>query len=63
VLQDEGKYTLPLGLSNMVGLPAYQSEYGLLAAGTLMGMLPVMVLFFAVQRDFLSGLASGAVKE
>jgi ABC-type glycerol-3-phosphate transport system permease component len=62
VLQDEAKYTLPLGLSNMVGLPAYQSQYGLLAAGTLMGILPVMVLFFAVQKDFLSGLATGGIK-
>jgi multiple sugar transport system permease protein len=62
VLQDERKYTLPLGLNNLVGLQEYQSQYGLLAAGTLLGLLPVMALFFAVQKDFISGLASGAVK-
>jgi ABC-type glycerol-3-phosphate transport system permease component len=62
VLQDETKYTLPLGLNNMVGQAGYQSQYGLLAAGTLLGIAPVILLFFAVQKDFLSGLTSGAVK-
>ena len=58
VLQDEGKYTLPLGLNNMMGLPGYQSEYGLLAAGTVLSIVPVALLFFAVQKDFLAGLAA-----
>jgi ABC-type glycerol-3-phosphate transport system permease component len=62
VLQDEAKYTLPLGLNNMMSLPGYQSQYGLLAAGTLMSIAPVMLLFFAVRKDFLAGLARGAVK-
>jgi len=62
VLQDEGKYTLPIGLNNMIGLPGYQTQYGLLMAGTLLSILPVIVLFFAVQKDFISGLTTGAVK-
>jgi multiple sugar transport system permease protein len=62
VLQDESQYTLPLGLNGMMGLSAYQSQYGLLAAGTLLGLVPVVVLFFVVQKDFLSGLSSGAIK-
>ena len=63
VLQSESKYTIPLGLNNLVGQQEYQGQYGLLAAGTLMGLIPVVILFFAVQKDFLAGLASGAVKE
>jgi ABC-type glycerol-3-phosphate transport system permease component len=62
VLQDESKYTLPIGLNNLLGLQEYQSQYGLLMAGTLMSLIPVVVLFFAVQKDFLAGLSSGAVK-
>jgi multiple sugar transport system permease protein/lactose/L-arabinose transport system permease protein len=31
-------------------------------AGTLLGIAPVVVLFFVLQKDFISGLASGAVK-
>jgi ABC-type glycerol-3-phosphate transport system permease component len=62
VLRDEAKYTIPLGLNNLMGQSEYQSQYGLLAAGTMLGILPVILLFFAVQKDFLSGLTSGAVK-
>jgi len=62
ILQDPGKYTLPIGLSNMIGLPANDTPYGALMAGTLLSILPVVALFFVLQRDFIAGLASGAVK-
>ncbi len=62
VLQDEGRYTLPIGLAGMIGLPEYETQYGVLMAGTLLGVLPPMALFFVLQRDFVAGLASGAVK-
>lgn len=62
VLQDERKYTLPIGLSTMVATPEYQTDYGVLMAGTLLAVTPVMVLFFVLQRDFIAGLATGAVK-
>jgi ABC-type glycerol-3-phosphate transport system permease component len=62
ILQDEAKYTLPIGLANMVGLPEFQAQFGVLMAGTLLSVVPVVVLFFVLQRDFISGLTSGAVK-
>jgi ABC-type glycerol-3-phosphate transport system permease component len=62
VLLDPMKYTLPIGLSNMIGLPSTQTPYGTLMAGTLLSILPVALLFFILQRDFIAGLASGAVK-
>jgi ABC-type glycerol-3-phosphate transport system permease component len=62
MLQDPAKYTLPIALTNLVGLPQYQSNPGLLMAATLLGVLPVIILFFALQRDFISGLATGAFK-
>jgi ABC-type glycerol-3-phosphate transport system permease component len=62
ILQEEGKYTLPIGLANMVGLPQFETQYGVLMAGTLLSILPVVILFFILQKDFISGLASGAIK-
>lgn len=62
VLQDAGKYTLPIGLANMAGLTGQEIHSGVLLAGTLLAVLPVMLLFFVMQRDFIAGLASGAVK-
>ena len=39
-----------------------QARYGVLMAGTLLSIVPVAILFFILQRDFIAGLASGAVK-
>lgn len=63
VLLDESHYTLPVGLANLLGLPEYEARFGVLMAGTLLGILPLIFLFFWLQRDFVSGLASGGVKE
>jgi ABC-type glycerol-3-phosphate transport system permease component len=62
ILQNESKYTLPIGLNSLAGLPEYQHNYGIVMAATLVSILPVVLLFFGLQRDFISGLASGAVK-
>lgn len=62
ILQSPEKYTLPIGLANMIGLPAYETPYGMLMAGTLLSIAPVVILFFVLQRDFIAGLASGAIK-
>jgi ABC-type glycerol-3-phosphate transport system permease component len=62
ILQSESKYTLPIALNNLNSLPEFQNSYGILMAATLISLIPVAILFFALQRDFISGLASGAVK-
>lgn len=62
VLQNEAKWTLPIGLNSLAGLPEYQHSYGIVMAATLASILPVAVLFFGLQGDFISGLSSGAVK-
>jgi len=61
VLRDSDKYTLPLGLANLVGV--YRQEYGMLMAGTLLSILPIMALFLAMQKEFVQGITLGAVKE
>ena len=62
VLQDESKYHLPIGLTSLVGLPEHDVPYGLLMAGTLLSILPVVALFALLHRDFHTGVMSGAVK-
>ena len=44
----------------MVGL--YQQQYGMLMTGTLVAVLPVIVLFLLLQKEFVAGLTAGAVK-
>jgi ABC-type glycerol-3-phosphate transport system permease component len=51
-----------MGLANMLAMPEYQTSYGLLMAGTVVSVLPVAILFFALQRDFIAGLTTGAIK-
>jgi len=62
ILQDQANYTLSVGLAGMLGLAGFETRYGVLMAGTLLSTLPVAILFFALQKDFVEGLVSGAVK-
>jgi ABC-type glycerol-3-phosphate transport system permease component len=62
ILQNEDKYTLTIGLSNLLSIPEAGRSLGPLMAGTLLSILPVMLLFFVLQKEFIAGLASGAVK-
>lgn len=61
VLRDEVKYTLPIGLASLIGI--YRQEYGMLMAGTLLSLLPIVILFLAMQREFVQGITLGGVKE
>ena len=55
VLQSPGKYTLPIGLTNMLAQPGYITPYGVLMAGTFLSILPVAILFFVLGvGDFFS---------
>ena len=47
-------------MNQMVGI--YTQEYEALMAGTLLSVLPVILLFLALQREFVAGLTAGAVK-
>jgi ABC-type glycerol-3-phosphate transport system permease component len=60
ILQHGERFTLPIAMNQMVSL--YNQEYGTLMAGTLLSVLPVIVLFMLLQREFVAGLTAGAVK-
>lgn len=61
VLNDDGLYTLPVGLANLLGEHAQDTE--LMMAGSVLTVLPVLGLFVALQRYYIAGIMSGAVKE
>lgn len=52
--------TLPVGMNDYIG--QYGIRYGELMASSVMISLPVIVLFFFLQRQFVAGLTAGAVK-
>lgn len=62
MLQDDAKFTLPIGLASLIGTREFETQYGMIMAGTLLSILPVAILFFALQKDFIAGLTRGAVK-
>jgi arabinogalactan oligomer/maltooligosaccharide transport system permease protein len=59
-MNKESSYTLPVGLQLMVG--EFASEWGHFAAGAILVSLPVVILFFALQRHLVGGLTAGSVK-
>lgn len=60
ILQDPALHPLAVTINNLRGL--HGTDYGLIMAGTLVSIAPVMCLFLLLQKEFISGLTSGAVK-
>jgi multiple sugar transport system permease protein len=56
----QGSRTWPVGLQLMVG--EFQLPWGMLAAGGMISILPVIILFALVQRVMVAGITAGAVK-
>ena len=52
--------TVTVAIQTLIG--EYQIEWGLLAAGGVVGALPATLLFLLVQRRLVGGLTQGAVK-
>ncbi len=61
VLTDEAKQTLPVALANLSGEHVQDAE--LMMAGAVITVLPVLLLFFALQRHYVAGILMGSVKE
>ena len=59
-MSDERAFTLPVVLQSYVG--DFGTEWGRFAAGSIIVSLPVMLLFFALQRYLVEGLTAGSVK-
>ncbi|MGA5453740.1 carbohydrate ABC transporter permease [Streptomyces sp. GTA36] len=62
VAQSMSSYTLPVGLAATSQAAAHVTDYGLLLAGAIVVMLPVLVLFLFLQRYFVQGVAGTGMR-
>lgn len=60
VLSDEAKYTLPVALASLSGEHVQDTE--LMMAGSVVTVLPVVLLFVLLQRAYIRGVMMGSVK-
>ena len=60
LINDQGLYTVPVGLSYFLG--EYNVDYAALAAGGVIAVVPVVLIFALIQRYLVGGLSVGAVK-
>jgi multiple sugar transport system permease protein len=61
ILTDESRYTLPVAIASLVGEHSQDTE--LMMAGAVLTVLPVLLLFLALQRQYIQGITLGGVKE
>lgn len=61
LLNDVNKYTLMVGLQIFTA-GQFDQKWGVFAAGALLGALPIMIIYLALQDQILGGLTAGAVK-
>jgi multiple sugar transport system permease protein len=61
VAQSEEKYTLPVALA-IYAIGENKSDYGLLMAGSVVIIVPVLAVFLALQRHFVRGIAMTGIK-
>lgn len=59
MLRSRELYTLPVGLNALRGM--FSSDFRAIAAGAIMTIIPILIFFISLQRQFVRGL-TGAVK-
>ena len=60
VLTDKKLLTLPLSTYSFYG--TYSADYGTIMAGLLLCVIPILVLYMALQKQIINGVVAGAVK-
>jgi multiple sugar transport system permease protein len=61
VAQSEDKYTLPVALA-IYSIGEKRADYGLLMAGSVIVVIPVLLVFLVLQRHFVRGIAMTGIK-
>ena len=61
VLNDENKYTLPLGVMQFQG--QFQTDWAQVLAYLTLSLIPAILFYALAQKEIVAGLTSGAVKE
>lgn len=60
ILKDPDNYTLTVGIQYLSG--TFTSNQRVVAAGTMIAVIPLLVLFFSLQRWFFRGVGEGGIK-
>jgi len=60
VMTDNSMYTLPVALANLVGEHVQDTE--LMMAGSVITILPVLLVFMSLQKYYIQGIMAGSVK-
>ncbi len=60
LLRDADSYTLPVGISQFIG--QYSTPHELIAAASIIGSVPVFILYLVLERRFQQGVTAGALK-
>ncbi|GEK20252.1 carbohydrate ABC transporter permease [Cellulomonas xylanilytica] len=61
VSSTEDMYTLPVALA-LYSVGQNSTQYGLLLAGSMVVVVPILIVFFALQKHFVQGLATTGLK-
>lgn len=62
IIDSPDKMTLPVGLNLLQSIESQTGSYGILMAGAVLVIVPVLIIFAALQRYIVAGLTQGAVK-
>ncbi|MCD8024968.1 MAG: carbohydrate ABC transporter permease [Candidatus Gastranaerophilales bacterium] len=60
ILTKQSLFTLPVGINELQG--AFSADYRLIAAGSMVSIIPITLFFLVLQRYFIGGTHEGAVK-
>lgn len=61
-LMQEAKWTLPVGLANLMEQQKFATDWGAMFAGMVIVMLPTMILYSLVQKRLTEGISMGGLK-
>ncbi len=62
IIDSPEKMTLPVGLNLLMSIESATGSYGVMMAGAVAVIAPVLIVFAALQRYIVAGLTQGAIK-
>jgi multiple sugar transport system permease protein len=60
ILSDDDRYTMPVAVANLVG--EHWLDLELMMASAVLTVVPVLTLFFVLQKQYIAGMMAGSVK-
>jgi ABC-type sugar transport system, permease component len=61
-MTDRSKYTIPVGVANLLATTQYRAEWGVVFAASVTVLLPSILVYTLFQKNITSGLTVGALK-